>query len=127
MYDQLASLFDLDRSGQIYVASFLSYLQDSKISNFNFFKLNPGIIQQQIQEYVRNCITNESEQLQKFEAELKRDMYWKTRDEEDMVNQGVPEAEKAAEKKKKAKKGKKGGEEAPEDILLHERINAKLF
>ena len=48
MYDQLASLFDLDRSGQIYVASFLSYLQDSKISNFNFFKLNPGIIQQQI-------------------------------------------------------------------------------
>ena len=26
MYDQLASLFDLDRSGQIYVASFLSYL-----------------------------------------------------------------------------------------------------
>ena len=86
MYDQLASLFDLDRSGQIYVASFLSYLQDSKISNFNFFKLNPGIIQQQIQEYVRNCITNESEQLLKFEAELKKDMYWKTRDEEDMVN-----------------------------------------
>ena len=54
-------------------------------------------------------------------------MYWKTRDEEDMVNQGAPEAEKAAAKKKKGKKGKKGEEEAPEDILLHERINAKLF
>ena len=64
----------------------------------------------------------------KFEAELKKDMYWKTRgEEEDMVNQEVPEAEKAAEKKSKKKKGKKGEEEAPEDILLHERINAKLF
>ena len=44
-----------------------------------------------------------------------------------MVNQEAPEAEKAAEKKSKKKKGKKGEEEAPEDILLHERINAKLF
>ena len=46
LYDQLASFFDLDRSGQIYIASFCNYLHDSKISNFNFFKLNPGIISQ---------------------------------------------------------------------------------
>ena len=46
MYDQLASYFDLDRSGQIYIASFCSYLHDSKIANFNFFKLNPSIISQ---------------------------------------------------------------------------------
>jgi hypothetical protein len=47
----------------------------------------------------------------KFEAELKKDMYWKTRgEEEDMVNQEAPEAEKAAEKKSKKKKGKKGEE-----------------
>ena len=44
MYDQLSSYFDLDRSGQIYIASFVSYLHDSKVANFNFFKLNPNII-----------------------------------------------------------------------------------
>ena len=54
-------------------------------------------------------------------------MYWKTRgEEEDLVNQDILEVEKRVEKKKKGKKGKKE-EDPPEDILLHERINAKLF
>ena len=57
-------------------------------------------------------------------------MYWKTKGDEegqdaddDMVNQAL--SPKKAEKPKKKKKDAEP--EPPEDILLHERINAKLF
>lgn len=44
LYDQLSGFFDLDRSGQIYIGSFCSYLRDPTISHFNFFKVNPNVI-----------------------------------------------------------------------------------
>lgn len=68
IYDQLASYFDLDRSGQIYIASVIQYLQDHTLSNFNFFKVNSNVITAHITDYVRNCISSRAEiQLEQIE------------------------------------------------------------
>ena len=80
MYDQLASYFDLDRSGQIYISSFCSYLHDSTVSNFNFFKLNPSALTNHVTDYMRNCLTGKPELLKTLEAELKKEIFWRTRE-----------------------------------------------
>lgn len=80
LYDQLASYFDLDRSGQIYISSFCAYLSDPTISHFNFFKLNPSVMTNHITDYLRNCLTAKSELLKTLEGELKKEIFWKTRE-----------------------------------------------
>ena len=54
LYDQLASYFDLDRSGQVYISSFCAYLTDSTIAHFNFFKLNASVMTDHVTDYLRN-------------------------------------------------------------------------
>lgn len=56
IYDQFACFFDLDHSGTVYVASFCNYLRDPVSGGFNFFKLNPSLLQTHINEYVKNCL-----------------------------------------------------------------------
>ena len=80
LYDQLSSYFDLDRSGQIYITSFCSYLRDSRVAYFNFFKLNPSIMTTHINDYLRNCLTAKPELLRTLEGELKKEIFWKTRE-----------------------------------------------
>ena len=80
LYDQLASYFDLDRSGQIYISSFLAYLTDPTIAKFNFFKLNPSIMTNHVTEYIRNCLTAKPALLGTLEGELKKEIFWKTRE-----------------------------------------------
>ena len=75
MYDQLASYFDLDRSGQVYISSFCSYLTDGSIASFNFFKINSNVLTQHIVEYLRNCLTVKPELLKSFETEVKREVF----------------------------------------------------
>ena len=81
MYEQLASYFDLDRSGLIYISSFCSYLKDSTVANFNFFKLCPGVMTDHVTDYFRNCLTAKPELLKTLEAELKKEIFWKTREQ----------------------------------------------
>ena len=154
LYDQLASYFDLDRSGQIYISSFLAYLTDPTVANFNFFKLNPSIMTNHVTEYIRNCLTAKPELLRTLEGELKKEIFWKTReqqraeagldgrdpkdprtvatggmqDDDDMVqmdSDGAP-IQKEDETKKK-KKRKQDLNTPPHDLLLEERVNAKLL
>jgi hypothetical protein len=56
LYDQLASYFDIDRAGTIFIGSLCSYFQDPSLRQLNFFKVNSGVITSQIVEYVRNCL-----------------------------------------------------------------------
>lgn len=81
LYDQLASYFDLDRSGQIYITSFCSYLTDNTVAHFNFFKLNPSVMTGHIVDYLRNCLTAKPELLKTLEGELKKEIFWKTREQ----------------------------------------------
>jgi hypothetical protein len=82
LYDQLASYFDLDRNGTIYIASFCAYLYDTTLRQLNFFKVNPGVLTNQIIEYIRNCLGGPCSefkdqpltQLQRLETELKQDI-----------------------------------------------------
>lgn len=107
----------MDRSGQIYISSVLAYLADPTVGQFNFFKVNPHVITAQITEYVRNCLASrEEEQLVALEQTFAEELFWRTREEDDDIVQT---------KKPKAKKEVK--EAPPADILLNERINAKLF
>ena len=80
LYDQLASYFDLDRSGQIYITSFMAYLTDPTIAKFNFFKLNPSVMTNHVTDYMRNCLTAKPELLKTLEGELKKEIFWKTRE-----------------------------------------------
>jgi hypothetical protein len=75
MYDQLASYFDLDRDGTIYIASFCNYLRDPQINHFNFFKLNPSILTAHITDYVRNCLGSKPEQIDLLESEFKKEIF----------------------------------------------------
>lgn len=75
----MASYFDLDRNGQVYIASFCAYLQQPMISEFNFFKVNTNIITLNIADYVRNCLANKPELLKSLEREFKQEQYWRTR------------------------------------------------
>jgi hypothetical protein len=64
----LLTYFDLDRNGQIYIASVVQYLQDSRLSEFNFFKVNPAVITAHITDYVRNCVSSRQDlQLEQLE------------------------------------------------------------
>lgn len=58
LYDQLASYFDLDRDGTIYIGSFCEYIYDPTLRKFNFHKVNPGVMTTQICDYIRDCIAN---------------------------------------------------------------------
>jgi hypothetical protein len=149
LYDQLASYFDLDRSGQVYITSFCSYLGDSRISNFNFFKLNPSIMTTHITDYLRNCLTAKPELMKTLEGELKKEIFWKTREqlrleaglegrdpkdpranrpEEDLVEMDSDGAlVKNDDDKKKKKSKKQNPNEPPSDLLLNEQVNAKLL
>jgi hypothetical protein len=62
LYDQLQSYFDLDRSGVIYIASVVMYLNEPTLSHFNFFKVNPNVITAHITDYVRNCVSSRQEE-----------------------------------------------------------------
>ena len=113
LYDQLAGYFDLDRNGTIYSASFCAYLYDTTLRKLNFFKVNPGVLTNQICEYIKNCLggpcsdlTDQPlDQLQKLESELKSEIQSAGSESVNIGTQG----------------------EAPLDLLLTERINAKLF
>lgn len=108
IYDQLASYFDLDRSGQVYIASLVQYLQDHTLSNFNFFKVNPNVITAHITDYVRNCISSRAEiQLEQIEQAFIEEI-------------GVLHRSKTETKRDKIDSTKEG-------VLLQERINARVF
>jgi hypothetical protein len=74
----------LDKSGQIYIQSVLSYLVEPTLKEFNFFKVNPHVITAQITEYVRNCIANrQEEQMASLEKAFLEELYWKTKSDEE--------------------------------------------
>lgn len=149
LYDQLASYFDLDRSGQIYISSFCSYLSDPTVSKFNFFKLNPSALTNHVTDYLRNCLTGKPELLKTLEAELKKEIFWRTREQQRLEagldgpdpkdprslepNDDLVELDsdgalvQEEEPKKKKKKKKQDPNEPPNDLLLDERVNAKLL
>ncbi len=156
LYDQLSSFFDLDRSGQIYIASFCNYLSDPRVSKFNFFKLNPSVMTNHITDYLRNCLTAKPELIKTLEGELKKEIFWKTREQQrleagldgrdpkdprgttfgkdnqddDLVeldSDGALLNNEDEGKKKKKNKKKQDPNEPPSDMLLEERVNAKLL
>lgn len=99
----------------------VSYLSDPTIQSFNFFKVNPQVITAQITEYVRNCLAGrDGEQLEALERTFAEEVYFRTQaDDEVVLNK---KQQKKADKEKEKKM-----EQVPQDILLNERINAKVF
>jgi len=109
LYDQFSQFFDLDRDQQVYITSFNEYLKDPSSTKINFFKVNKNIISQQIADYVKNSIEASPDILMMLEDEFKKEI-WKTvksfqRDPDDIAEPEV----------------------IPPDILIKEKINAKLF
>ena len=104
LYKQFAAYFDLDRNENVYVKSFVEYLKNPSFKNFNFFKVNPNILNNQIGEFIKNSIETNKDSLVNLENEFKVELY-----------------------KAKAKNDEVNITEVPEDILIEERINAKLF
>ncbi|CDW78943.1 c2 domain-containing protein 3 [Stylonychia lemnae] len=101
-YDQLASYFDLDRNDLIYINGFCEYLRRQSLSKLNFLKVSPNILTSRINNFIKEQILLNPDYMNILELEFK------------------VEAHKA--------QGKSGIiEEIPDDILLTERINAKLF
>ena len=112
LYDQLASYFDLDRAGQIFIGSLCAYLRDPSLRQLNFFKVNPGVLTGQICDYVRNCI--EREQFTRLENEFAAEIQATKSPPEDTQKFDMVNIYKE-------------DTEPPIDLLLTERINATLF
>ena len=143
MYDQLASYFDLDRSGQIYITSFCNYIRDPTVAAFNFFKLNPSALTNHVVEYLRNCLTGKPELLRTLESELKKEIFWRAREQQKLeagmddsqpkepLNDDLVEIDSDGalnmDEEPKKKKKKKDPDQPPLDLLLRESINAKLL
>ena len=72
----------MDRSGQLYIASFCNYLQNPDLSEFNFFKVNQQVIANNIIEYLRNVLATRPEQLESLEKSFRYDLASKRREEE---------------------------------------------
>ena len=121
------AFFDLDRDQQVYVTSLCEYLKTPSSKQINFFKVNSNVIANQIADYVKNSIETCKDSMVKLEDEFKQEI-WKNH--------------KLAEKEKKIKKKKDRGDDSddinieepedevlmiPNDILINENINAKLF
>ena len=83
LYNELATYFDLDRSGQVYIGSFCSFLRDPTISHFNFFKVNPAVITKSITDYVRNCLASKPDDMKRLEEEFKSVIFNKSKEEEE--------------------------------------------
>lgn len=144
----MSSYFDLDRSGQLYIASFCNYLQNPNLSEFNFFKVNQQVIANNIIEYLRNVLATRPEQLESLEKSFRYDLASKRREEEAKLarendaklqrrrklfgdnDKQVKDACKMGaglKKKTDEEPPKKPEPEPPLDLLLHEQINARLF
>jgi hypothetical protein len=112
IYDQLACFFDLDHSGTVYIASFCNYFRDPLAERFNFFKLNPSLVSTHINDYVKNCLQSKPENLELLEKEIKKEII-KVRQNQEASDEAQNEDE--------------GKTLIPLDLLLDERINAKLL
>jgi len=102
-----------------------------------------------ITDYLRNCLTAKPELIKTLEGELKKEIFWKTR-EQQRLEAGLDAKDpkdprvggedddlveldsdgglvKQEDDKKKKKKKKQDPNEPPSDMLLEERVNAKLL
>ena len=95
----------------MYITSFCEYLKQPSSQKINFYKVNTNVIANQISEYVKNSVEASSDCVAKLEEEFKQEI-WKNsklrlqdgnRDEEDEIDV------------------------IPTDLLINEKINAKLF
>lgn len=109
LFDQLLQFFDLDRDQQIYITSFCDYLKNPSSTTINFFKVNKAIISAQIADYVKNSIESAPDCILALEEEFKKEI-WKN--VKALQRDGGDPDELAV---------------VPPDLLLKEKINAKLF
>ena len=56
LYDQFMLFFDLDRDQQVYTTSLCEYLKNTSSQKINFYKVNSGVITQQISDYIKNSV-----------------------------------------------------------------------
>ena len=52
------------------------------MAKFNFFKLNASVMTNHVVDYLRNCLTAKPELLKTLEGELKKEIFWKTREQQ---------------------------------------------
>lgn len=115
------------------------------MAHFNFFKMNPSVLTTHVTDYIRNCLTAKPELLKTLEGELKKEVFWRTRElqrkeagldgpdpkdprlkeQDDLVEIDSDGALVKDEPLKQKKK--KGPNQPPSDLLLEERVNAKLL
>ena len=50
------------------------------VAKFNFFKLNSSVMTNHVTDYLRNCLTAKPELFKTLDTELKKEIFWKTRE-----------------------------------------------
>ena len=105
------SFFDLDRDQQVYITSFCEYLKSPSSQKINFYKVNTNVIANQISEYVKNSVETSPDCIAKLEEEFKQEI-WK--------NSKLRMQEFNTEEQSEI-------DVIPTDLLINEKINAKLF
>jgi len=98
----LSSYFDLDRTGNIYINSFCEFLKNPSLQKFNFFKVSQKVIANQIAEFITNSVKTNYNAMETLEKEFAIELH-------------------------KAKYNVEPAEAPSKDLLVEERINAKLF
>lgn len=96
----------------MYITSFCEYLKNPSSTTINYFKVNKAIISGQIADYVKNSIETAPECLLTLEDEFKKEIWKHVRSLQKDTDDGRTQDEMAV---------------IPADLLLKEKINAKLF
>lgn len=96
----------------MYITSFCEYLKNPSSTTINYFKVNKAIISGQIADYVKNSIESSPECLLILEDEFKKEIWKNVRSLQRDADDGRSQDELAV---------------IPADLLLKEKINAKLF
>lgn len=100
----------------VYITSFCEYLRNNSSKNINFFKVNTNVIANMISEYVKNSVETTPNCISELEAEFKQEL-WKNhhinlrkqRGEEELPLDPI------------------NIRTIPPDLLINEKVNAKLF
>ena len=69
LYEQLDGYFDLDRTDNLYMRSFLEYMKASSLQKFNYFKVHSSVVCDMVKEQIKNSV--ESVTLDRFEDEMR--------------------------------------------------------
>ena len=104
------------------MTSLCEYIRNPSSNKINYFKVNKSIIASQITAYIRNSIESTPDCLLKLEEEFKQEIWRQTKAALLKKKQPTSDDESA-----------QGDDESqdleviPADILVTEKVNAKLF